>query len=99
MPVADTITHKVKQALNPAVLQLENESHLHSGPRTESHFKLVVVAEHFQGMSKVRRHQVLYRLLQAELQGPVHALALHIYTPEEWRDTTVPESPLCSSKN
>ncbi len=99
MTVADSIAHKVQQALNPTVLALENESHMHSGPRTDSHFKLVVVAEHFQGMSKVKRHQALYKLLDTELNGPVHALALHLYTPEEWKHSSVPDSPLCSSKN
>jgi len=39
----------------------------------------------------------LYQLLQPELQGPVHALALHLYTPEEWESAAVPNSPLCSN--
>ena len=98
MTVADSITRKVQQALQPAHLHLENESHMHSGPRTDSHFKLVVVAQQFHGLSKVRRHQQLYSLLNAELAGPVHALALHLYTPEEWQQAAVPASPLCASK-
>ncbi len=98
MTVADSITQKVQQALNPTHLQLENESHMHSGPRTDSHFKLVVVAQQFQGISKVKRHQQLYGLLKAELEGQVHALALHLYTPAEWQQASVPVSPLCSSK-
>ena len=99
MSVADRITEKVQQALKPLHVQLENESHMHSGPRTDSHFKLVVVAPQFQGMSKVKRHQQLYSLLSAELGGPVHALALHLYTPEEWQQAAVPASPLCSRKS
>jgi BolA family transcriptional regulator, general stress-responsive regulator len=98
MTVADAITQKVQQALRPVLVQVENESHMHSGPRTDSHFKLVVVAQQFQGMSKVKRHQQLYAVLNAELAGPVHALALHLYTPAEWQVAAVPASPLCSSK-
>ena len=96
MNVTDVIAAKVRQALNPSVLELENESHMHAGPRTDSHFKLVVVAEAFTGLSKVKRHQKIYQLLAEELQGPVHALALHLYQPQEWGDAQIPESPLCS---
>ena len=98
MKVADSISQKIQEAFQPTLLQVDNESHMHSGPRTDSHFKLVVVAEHFQGMSKVKRHQQLYKLLHTELQGPVHALALHLYSPSEWQEAAVPASPLCSSK-
>lgn len=97
MTVATSIEQKVRDALRPFFLQLDNESHMHAGPRTDSHFKLVVVAEQFQGLSKVKRHQQLYQLLQSELQGPVHALALHLYTPQEWESAAVPNSPLCSN--
>lgn len=97
--VEQVIKDKVQQSLQPQQLQLENESHMHAGPRTDSHFKLVVVAEAFRGLSKVKRHQRLYQLLNAELQGPVHALALHLYTPEEWQEASVPASPLCSKNH
>ena len=97
MTIATAIEQKVRDALQPALLQLDNESHMHAGPRTDSHFKLVVVAEQFNGLSKVKRHQHLYQLLQPELQGPVHALALHLYTQEEWESAAVPNSPLCSN--
>ena len=93
------IKDKVQLSLQPLELQLENESHMHAGPRTDSHFKLVVVSESFCGLSKVKRHQRVYQLLQAELEGPVHALALHLYTPEEWQQASVPASPLCSNNH
>lgn len=96
MTVESIICQKVEEALKPELLQLENESHMHAGPRTDSHFKLVVVSDQFKGLGKVRRHQHVYRLLATELQGSIHALALHLYTPEEWKNSTVPDSPLCS---
>jgi BolA protein len=99
MQPADEIERKVMMALQPDHLQLCNESHLHAGPATDSHFKLVVVAVAFQGLNKVKRHQLVYRLLADELAGPVHALALHLYTPQEWQNQVVPASPLCAGKN
>jgi len=99
MDTGERIKQKVAAALEPLHLQLINESHQHAGPATDSHFKLVVVANAFMGLGRVRRHQLLYRLLEQELQGPVHALALHLYSPEEWVPDQVPQSPACAGKN
>jgi len=102
--IADRIRTKVNLALQPAHVELLNESHLHAGPATDSHFKLVVVAEAFNGLGRVKRHQAVYRVLQDELQsggqgGSVHALALHLHTPEEWSAVAVPASPLCAGQH
>lgn len=94
MTVADSIQGKLA-SLNPRHLELLNESHMHAGPATDSHFKLVLVSEAFNGLRAVARHQKVYALLAEELAGPVHALALHLYTPEEWQTASVPASPMC----
>ncbi|MEX2131118.1 MAG: BolA/IbaG family iron-sulfur metabolism protein [Pseudohongiellaceae bacterium] len=97
MSVQSDIENKVREHFSPAFLQVENESHRHSGPATESHFKLTVVSDRFEGLRLVARHQKLYHLLQDELNGGVHALALHTYTSEEWRTNNgnAPASPEC----
>ena len=100
MSVASDIEKKLSEAFQPAHLELVNESHMHAGPATESHFKLVLVASQFEGLAAVKRHQAVYRALADELAGPVHALALHLYSPAEWeRHQGVPASPLCAGKN
>ncbi|HBS41205.1 MAG TPA: transcriptional regulator [Oceanospirillales bacterium] len=84
------------ESLNPEFMQLENESHMHSGPATDSHFKVTLVSTAFSGKGLVARHQSVYGLLKDEMQGPVHALSLHLFTPEEWASNgTVPDSPQC----
>lgn len=97
MSVAALIERKVRNGLTVAHLSLENESHMHSGPATESHFRLVVVSPDFDGLPLVRRHQRIYALVAAELAGPVHALALHTLTPQEWaeRGGETAASPQC----
>lgn len=96
MSIARSIHDKLTRGLAPQHLDIINESHRHAGAATESHFKLVVVADAFSGLGPVKRHQTLYRLLAEELAGPVHALALHAYTPEEWRASgEAPPSPAC----
>jgi stress-induced morphogen len=97
MSLQDRIKVKVESEVKPQHFDLINESHLHSGPATESHFKLIVVSETFNGLSAVKRHQRLYAVLAEELREGVHALALHLYTPEEWasRQSSAPDSPDC----
>lgn len=97
MKVAEQIQHKIRSTLKLQHLELINESHMHAGPKTDSHFKLIVVSEEFNGLGKVKRHQLMYQLLSAELAGPVHALALHLYSPAEYMAVEVPASPPCSN--
>ena len=84
------------QSLSPVHLELTNESHMHNvPPGSESHFKAVVVSEHFIELARVRRHQAVYAAL-GDLMQRIHALALHTYTPEEWQArTAAPASPQC----
>ncbi|PJG82439.1 BolA family protein [Caviibacterium pharyngocola] len=84
---------------SPHFLHIENESHLHRSDRgEESHFKVVIVSERFDGMSKVVRHQAIYRVLAEEFRQGLHALALHTYTPAEWAQTAqqIPQSTACA---
>jgi len=97
MSTQDTIEAKLK-ALEPDFLAVENESHRHNVPaNSETHFKVTLVARRFEGLMPVKRHQQLYALLADELAGPVHALALHLFTPEEWEASgrSRPDSPDC----
>ena len=98
MVVQQEIQQILSEQFQPAVLEVVNESHMHSvPPNSETHFKLVLVTNAFEGKRKVARHQQVYGALSAQLEGPVHALALHTYTPEEWaeRQAPAPDSPDC----
>ena len=48
------------------------------------HFEAVVVAAEFAGLARVRRHQLVYATLGAAVGNEIHALALQVYTPEEF---------------
>ncbi|WP_082870183.1 BolA family transcriptional regulator, partial [Oleiphilus sp. HI0123] len=75
------------------------ESHMHSvPPNSETHFKVTLVTEDFEGKSKVARHQSVYALLGGLMEQGLHALALHLYVPQEWSSIMgekSPESPNC----
>ena len=92
------IEEKIRAALNPTHLEVINESYMHNVPDgSESHFKVVVVSEAFEGEKLIARHRQVNRVLSAELAGGIHALALHTLTPEDWfnRGGTVSDSPPC----
>lgn len=98
MTVETKIQTALTDALHPRHLEVINESHMHNVPaNSETHFKVVVVADQFEGKRSVSRHQIIYGLLADQLSGPVHALALHTYTPAEWaqREQSAPQSPQC----
>jgi BolA protein len=65
-------------------------------PGSETHFKVVLAADSFEGKRQVQRHQAVYACLAEELKNGVHALALHTFSPEEWQQANqVPDSPNC----
>lgn len=98
MAVQNDIEEKLA-TLSPVLLTVENESHMHSVPKnSETHFKVTMVSDRFVGMRAVKRHQTVYGLLKDELNGPVHALALHLYTSGEWSGES-PDSPSCRGGN
>lgn len=84
MTIDQSIRNKVVQEFTPQEVILLNESHMHAGPAENSHFNLTLVSEQFAGKRPVARHQMVYKVLAEELAGEVHALALHLFTPEEW---------------
>ena len=101
MKLEEKITSKLESAFEPTHLDLLNESHMHAGMATDSHFNLLLVSQVFSKLKKVQRHQAVYKVLNEELAGPVHALALHLYNPEEWAESEkeIQKSPNCAGKN
>ena len=88
MSVKSRIEEKLRSALGPERLRVEDESHLHVGhaghrPEGETHFRVHVVSQAFAGKSRVERHRIVNEALAEELAGPIHALAVHASAPGE----------------
>jgi len=98
MSVQQDIEQQLQARFTPEFLDVANESHMHSvPPASETHFRVVLVSSNFEGCRQVSRHQQVYAALESHLAGPVHALALHTYSPDEWRqrERAAPASPEC----
>lgn len=85
---SDTIRQTLQSALDPVRLDIVDESDQHAGhagahPEGETHFRVTIVAESFDGLSRIERHRKVNALLATELAGTLHALALKTLTPGE----------------
>lgn len=88
MTMADTIRRKLTEAFKPIRLEVVDDSHHHAGhagarPGGETHFNVAVVSEAFAGKGRVERQRMVFKVLEAELAGQIHALALVTRTPAE----------------
>ena len=98
MTVQQSIQTKIAAALAPSHLEVLNESHMHSvPPGSESHFRVVVVSDRFEGLPLVRRHQTVNQVLEQEFEDGLHALSMQTLTGAEWRDRggVTRASPAC----
>ncbi len=98
MNMQQNIEKKIKESLAPKHLEVIDESHMHNvPPGSESHFKVVVVSDEFEGKTLVRRHQAVNAVLAQELKTDIHALSLHTLTAGEWdqKEGWTEDSPLC----
>ncbi|PNY03280.1 sufE-like protein chloroplastic-like [Trifolium pratense] len=83
------IKEKLEKELHPIELEVEDVSYQHAGhagvrgSNGETHFNVKVVSEEFQGKSLVKRHRLIYNLLQDELESGLHALSIVAKTPSE----------------
>ncbi len=93
MTVENSIREKLEKAFSPSSLIIENESAKHSGHAGtrdrsgrvtgETHFRVAVVSNVFEGMSPLERHRQINSILKDELAGPVHALSIKASTVAE----------------
>ena len=60
------------------------QSHSREG---ETHFKVIVVSNAFEGMKPLERHRAVNELLADELQSGVHALSIQTKTEKQYSKT------------
>ncbi len=48
------------------------------------HYNLTIVSARFKDKSLLERHRMVYDILEEELKGEIHALAIRAYAPDEW---------------
>ncbi len=88
MIMQQRIIARLTAALDPVLLDIVDESHLHAGHAGAregggTHYRVRVVSAKFDRRSRVERHRLVYDLLTAEFSDGLHALALVAKAPGE----------------
>jgi BolA protein len=81
------IEERLRAALEPLELRLEDESALHAGHAGAAsgggHYQLRIVSNKFEGLKLVTRHRLVYDSVHDMMRGEIHALAITALAPSE----------------
>jgi BolA family transcriptional regulator, general stress-responsive regulator len=83
---AEEIESELRTALQPELLEVEDNSHLHAGhagAREGRHFTVRLTSDRFNGLSRIARHRLIYDALRQLIPRGIHALAIEARAPGE----------------
>jgi acid stress-induced BolA-like protein IbaG/YrbA len=49
-----------------------------------THFEGTIVSSLFEGLNRVKQHQLVFNALGDKMKSDIHALSMKTYTPNEW---------------
>jgi acid stress-induced BolA-like protein IbaG/YrbA len=75
MVTSESIEHSIAAGLSCEHLQVRGDGH---------HWEALIVSEAFDGLSKVRQHQLVYAALGDRMREEIHALSMITLTPAQW---------------
>lgn len=83
----EAIQQALESAFSPLHIQVKDQSHLHAGHAGArdglGHFEVTIVADAFDGMSRIERHRMIYAALGTMMQTDIHALKINAFSPAE----------------
>ncbi len=53
-----------------------------------AHFDAVVISDEFEGLSLVKKHQLVYKTLGDKMKAEIHALSIRPLTRAEWNESS-----------
>ncbi|CAG9536107.1 unnamed protein product [Cercopithifilaria johnstoni] len=96
-PVKDRIVQRLQTEFKPTHLEVECESHNHTGQDDdERHFYVQIVSSNFEGLKTVQMHRLVNNCLREELAGPVHALRIDTYPTSQFNSDPPTVPPKCA---
>jgi acid stress-induced BolA-like protein IbaG/YrbA len=75
MITSESIEHSIAAGLACEHLQVRGDGH---------HWEALIVSAAFDGLSKVRQHQLVYAALGERMREEIHALSMITLTPAQW---------------
>ena len=74
MVTPEQLQEWIESGFDNAQVSVEGDGH---------HFEAIIVAEEFDGKSRIQRHQLVYAALGDKMKSEVHALSMKTHTPAE----------------
>ena len=81
MVTPESIRTSIAAALDCRHLDVRGDGH---------HWEAVIVSPAFEGLSRVRRHQLVYAALGDRMREEIHALSMTTLAPAEWAASNDP---------
>ncbi|MFM2262999.1 MAG: hypothetical protein RI959_1675 [Pseudomonadota bacterium] len=84
LPTAEALTQTLRLALAPTQLEVLDESAAHAGHEgaggktSGTHFRVRIASPHFNNISRVAAHRLVYDAAQPYIDAGLHALAIEI---------------------
>jgi len=71
-------------ALSPTKLDIQDDSHLHAGHAGNTgggHYTVTIESAEFEGLSLLKRHQLVYKAVGSLMENEIHALSIKATAP------------------
>ena len=75
MATAESIEQSIAAGLDCAHVAVQGDGH---------HWEALVVSAAFEGLPRVRQHQLVYAALGDRMREEIHALSMTTLTPAQW---------------
>ncbi|HUG99713.1 MAG TPA: BolA family protein [Gammaproteobacteria bacterium] len=83
----EAIRERLLDALEPELLEIEDESDLHAGHAGardgRGHFRVTIVSAAFENVPRLQRHMLVYEAVGALMKSDIHALSIQAFAPGE----------------
>ncbi len=73
----ESIRHSIVEGLACEHVDVRGDGH---------HWDALIVSPAFEGVSKVRQHQLVYAALGERMREEIHALSMTTLTPAQWAE-------------
>ena len=87
----NSVVIKIEQLLNQKInihhIDIIDDSHKHRNHKKDTlggHFRLLIVSDNFKKMPLIKRHQLIYNILDEMIKTEIHALSMKLLDVEEY---------------
>ncbi len=85
--VIKKIKNLISKNLSISKIEIIDDSHKHRNHKKDTsggHFRLLIVSNNFKDMPLIKRHQLIYNILDEMIKTEIHALSMKLLDVEEY---------------